>query len=58
MNIAELMAAEPMGLQFGLLPDCEMCSNFGIIRSGDRATLGGQPVPRRQRADQRRPGWR
>ncbi len=43
MNIAEMMAAEPMGLQFGLLPDCEVCSNFGIVRSGDRATLAVNP---------------
>ena len=43
LNIAEMMAAEPMGLQFGLLPDCEACSNFAIIRAGDRATLAVNP---------------
>ncbi len=38
-NIAEMMEAEPMGLQFGLLPDGGSTSEFSIVRSSDRATL-------------------
>ena len=38
-NIADMMDAEPMGLQFGLLPDGGSTSEFSIVRSGDRATL-------------------
>ncbi len=38
-NIADIMDAEPMGLQFGLLPDGGSTSEFSIIRAGDRATL-------------------
>ena len=38
-NIADMMDAEPMGLQFGLLPDGSSTSEFSIVRSGDRATL-------------------
>ncbi len=42
-NIAELMVAEPMGLQFGLLPDGTATSEFAIVRAGDRATLAVNP---------------
>ena len=42
-NIAELMDAEPMGLQFGLLRDGEATSGFSILRAGDRATLAVNP---------------
>ena len=42
-NIAELMDAEPMGLQFGLLADGTAASEFSIIRSSDRATLAVNP---------------
>ena len=42
-NIASLMDAEPMGLQFGLLPDGGSLSEFSIIRTGDRATLAVNP---------------
>ena len=42
-NIASLMEAEPMGLQFGLLPDGGSASEFSIIRVGDRATLAVNP---------------
>ena len=42
-NIASLMDAEPMGLQFGLLPDGASTSEFSIIRAGDRATLAVNP---------------
>lgn len=38
-NIAGMMDAEPMGLQFGLLPDGGSTSEFSIVRSSDRATL-------------------
>lgn len=38
-NIADMMDAEPMGLQFGLLPDGGSTSEFSIVRSGERATL-------------------
>ena len=38
-NIADMMDAEPMGLQFGLLLDGSSTSEFSIVRSGDRATL-------------------
>ena len=38
-HIADMMDAEPMGLQFGLLPDGSSTSEFSIVRSGDRATL-------------------
>ena len=38
-NIAEIMDAEPMGLQFGLLLDGGSTSEFSIVRSSDRATL-------------------
>ena len=42
-NIADLMDAEPMGLQFGLLPDGGATSEFTIVRAGDRATLAANP---------------
>ena len=42
-NIAALMEAEPMGLQFGLLPDGDVTSGFSIVRTGDRATLAVNP---------------
>ena len=42
-NIADLMDAEPMGLQFGLLPDGASTSEFSIVRAGDRATLAVNP---------------
>ncbi len=42
-NIADLMDAEPMGLQFGLLADGTAASEFSIIRSSERATLTVNP---------------
>lgn len=42
-NIASVMEAEPMGLQFGLLQLNEPNSSFKIIRSRDRATLAVNP---------------
>lgn len=42
-KIAELMDAEPMGLQFGLLGDSELGNGFSILRAGDRATLAVNP---------------
>ncbi len=42
-HIAALMEAEPMGLQFGILPTAEPTSSFKIIRSRDRATLAINP---------------
>ena len=42
-HIASLMAAEPMGLQFGLLATGEPTSVFKILRSRDRATLAINP---------------
>jgi transcriptional regulator with XRE-family HTH domain len=38
-NIANLMDAEPMGLQFGLLSSGEPTGQFQILRARDRATL-------------------
>ena len=38
-NIANLMEAEPMGLQFGLLSSGEPSGHFQILRARDRATL-------------------
>ena len=43
-HIADMMDAEPMGLQFGLLPDGGSTSEFSIVRSGDRATLAVNAV--------------
>jgi transcriptional regulator with XRE-family HTH domain len=42
-NIAELMDAEPMGLQFGLMADGDISSGFAILRAADRATLAVNP---------------
>ncbi len=38
-HIADLMEAEPMGLQFGLLTAAEPSGDFTVLRSRDRATL-------------------
>jgi len=38
-NIANVMEAEPMGLQFGLLSTGEPTGQFQILRARDRATL-------------------
>ncbi len=42
-NIANMMEAEPMGLQFGVLPNVEPTSCFKILRARDRATLAINP---------------
>ncbi len=42
-NIASLMEAEPMGLQFGLLSTGEPAGQFQILRARDRATLAINP---------------
>ena len=42
-HIAALVEAEPMGLQFGLLPLAEPSSAFTILRARDRATLAVNP---------------
>ena len=42
-HIAEMMEAEPMGLQFGLLASPDVSSGFKILRSRDRATLAVNP---------------
>jgi transcriptional regulator with XRE-family HTH domain len=42
-NIANLMETEPMGLQFGVLPNAEPTSAFMILRARDRATLAINP---------------
>ena len=42
-NIAALMEAEPMGLQFGLLLATEPSSSFSILRSRDHASLVVNP---------------
>jgi transcriptional regulator with XRE-family HTH domain len=42
-NIAALMEAEPMGLQFGLLTGAEPSSVFQILRARDRASLAINP---------------
>jgi transcriptional regulator with XRE-family HTH domain len=44
-NLAALMEAEPMGLQFGLIADVEPVGSFEILRSRDRATLAINPFP-------------
>ena len=44
-HIAQMMDAEPMGLQFGLLPSATPSSAFKIIRAHDRATLMVNPFP-------------
>ena len=38
-HVASLMEAEPMGLQFGLLPTTEPTASFQILRARDRASL-------------------
>ena len=43
LNIAALMEAEPMGLQFGLLLQTEPTGHFKILRARDRATLAVNP---------------
>ena len=45
LNIAALMEAEPMGLQFGLLTGTEPSGSFKILRARDRATLAVNPFP-------------
>ncbi len=42
-NIAQLMSAEPMGLQFGLLRGTDPNGAFQILRSRERATLAMNP---------------
>jgi transcriptional regulator with XRE-family HTH domain len=42
-NMAALMEAEPMGLQFGLLGGAEPSSAFMILRARDRVNLGINP---------------
>ena len=42
-NIAALMEAEPMGLQFGLLAGAAPSSAFKLLRSRDRASLAVNP---------------
>ena len=42
-HIADMMEAEPMGLQFGLLPNSEPTGSFKILRSRDRAMLAVNP---------------
>lgn len=45
LNIAALLEAEPMGLQFGLLNGTEPTGSFKILRARDRATLAVNPFP-------------
>ena len=42
-NMAALMEAEPMGLQFGLLTEVEPSSLFKVLRARDRVTLAINP---------------
>jgi hypothetical protein len=42
-NMAALMEAEPMGLQFGLLTGAEPTSAFKILRARDRVSLAINP---------------
>ena len=42
-HVADMMEAEPMGLQFGLLPTAEPAGSFKILRSRDRAALAVNP---------------
>jgi transcriptional regulator with XRE-family HTH domain len=42
-NIARLMEAEPMGLQFGMLSSGEPSGQFQIVRTRDRAMLAINP---------------
>ena len=43
LHIADMMEAEPMGLQFGVLPIAEPSGTFKILRARDRATLAINP---------------
>ena len=44
-NVARLMEAEPMGLQFGLLPEAaELGGGFMVFRARDRASLAVNPL--------------
>ncbi len=43
LHIADMMEAEPMGLQFGVLPVSEPTGTFKILRARDRATLAVNP---------------
>ena len=43
MLMADIMAAEPMGLQFGLLPEAETDARFVLLRSRDRAQIAINP---------------
>jgi len=45
LHIADMMEAEPMGLQFALLPATHPSSTFKILRARDRATLAVNPFP-------------
>ncbi len=42
-HIAAMMEAEPMGLQFGVLPGTEPTSSFKVLRARDRATVAVNP---------------
>ena len=42
-NMAALMEAEPMGLQFGLLTGAEPSSHFMVLRARDRVSLAINP---------------
>ena len=42
-HIADMMEAEPMGLQFGLLPATEPTATFSILRARARAPLAVNP---------------
>ncbi len=42
-HISEMMEAEPMGLQFGLLGAVEPTGSFQLLRARDRATLAINP---------------
>ena len=44
-NIAQMMEAEPMGLQFGVVVSDEPTSNFELHRSRDRASVAINPFP-------------
>ena len=44
-NVAELMASEPMGLQFGLLPGADPAGTFVVLRGRERAHLCANPFP-------------
>lgn len=50
-NIAAMMEAEPMGLQFGLLTTIEPTGGFAILRTRDRATLAINPFSTDAAAD-------